>query len=187
VDNFLCALIIIGQAREYTVEVFVKKYVLLSSLIIVLVLSACGASDEDPTEVSPEPTKEGVLALPTVEPSLNLPGYPEPSDPGAYPGPEEPAGYPAPPIMTAAPAAYPEGTTFWMDHSAGLQCEEPLTYPTIDDALAALEEKGVIALKSESFGMAVCEACGCPTSQHYRVNIDANDLDKAITLGWNRE
>jgi len=50
-----------------------------------------------------------------------------------------------------------------------------------------LEEKGVTVFKSEPFGMAVCEACGCPTSEHYRINIDANDLVKAVALGWNRE
>jgi len=89
--------------------------------------------------------------------------------------------------VTSTPYAYPEGTTFWITHAAGLQCEQPLIYPTLDDAVRALEENRVAVISAESFDMMVCQACGCPTSEFYRVNIDAYDLDTAISIGWNRE
>ncbi|MCZ7668709.1 MAG: hypothetical protein M5U34_16690 [Chloroflexi bacterium] len=30
----------------------------------------------------------------------------------------------------------------------------------------------------------VCSACDCPTSAHYRAEINAADMNKATALGW---
>ncbi len=161
---------------------------MLTILALILALSACsGSTDPDPTKESKKPSEETAPALPTLDTSLVEPSFPLPSDPEAYPEPELPSGYPAPPIATSTPFAYPEGATFWITHPAGIQCEDPLMYPTLDDAVGALEENGVTVISAEAFGMMVCEACGCPTSEFYRANIDANDLDTAILIGWNME
>lgn len=165
-----------------------KKSILIIGLIMVLLLSACsGAADEEPTTESEPATEEASPALPTVDSPLIDPSYPGPEEPAGYPGPVNEPGYPAPLIPTPTPDSYPAGTMFWITHPAGLQCEQPLIYPELDDAIAALEEIGVTVVKSEAIGMMVCEACGCPTSEHYRVHIDAADLQAAITLGWVRE
>lgn len=172
-------------------EVFVKKYIRLSAFMVALVLSACGSgSADDPTSVPTEVGTDSAPALPTIAPITPEPGYPGPLLPDAYPPPPTPpeaTGYPAPPLATPTPYSYPEGTTFWMRHPAGLQCEEPLIYPLLADAVAALENSGVAVLNSEDVNMMVCEACGCPTSQQYRVQIGANDLESATMLGWIRE
>ncbi|MGB3717350.1 MAG: hypothetical protein WA996_23245 [Candidatus Promineifilaceae bacterium] len=165
-----------------------KKSILLSGFMIILLLSACGGtSEEEPTSESELATKEAAPALPTVDSPPIEPGYPGPVEPDAYPGPQDAPGYPAPPISSPTPDSYPAGTTFWMLHPAGLQCEQPLTYPELDDAVIALENRGVTVIESEEIGMMVCEACGCPTSEQYRVQIDAIDLLSAIALGWVRE
>ena len=161
---------------------------MLTILALILTLSACsGSTDPDPTKESKKPAEEAAPALPTLDTSLVEPSFPLPSDPEAYPEPEVPSENPALPIATSTPFAYPEGTTFWITHPAGFQCEDPPMYPTLDDAVGALEENGVAVISAEAFGMMVCEACGCPTSEFYRANIDANDLDTAISIGWNRE
>ncbi len=165
-----------------------KKSILLSGFMMILLLSACGGgSEEEPTTESDPATEEAAPALPTVDSPLFEPGYPGPVEPDGYPGPQDEPGYPAPPLSTPDPYSYPAGTTFWMLHPAGLQCEQPLTYPELADAVTALENSGVVVIKSEAIGMMVCEACGCPTSEHYRVHIDAIDLKLAITRGWVRE
>jgi hypothetical protein len=176
------------RSDEFLLEVLVKKYFMLTTLVMLLALSACsGSADPDATKESKKPAEEAAPALPTLDTSLVEPSFPLPSDPEAYPEPEEPSGYPPPPIVTSTPYAYPEGTTFWITHAAGLQCEQPLIYPTLDDAVRALEENRVAVISAEAFDMMVCQACGCPTSEFYRANIDAYDLDTAISIGWNRE
>jgi hypothetical protein len=150
-------------------EVLVKKYVMLTILVLILALSACsGSTDSEPTKESKKPTEEAAPALPTLDTSLVEPNFPLPTGSDAYPNPKDPSGYPPPaPIMTSTPYAYPDGT--------------------IDDAVENLEENGVAVISAEAVSMMVCQACGCPTSEFYRVNIDAYDLTTAISIGWNRE
>ncbi len=169
-------------------EVPVKKYLLLTCLIVAMIISSCSGDTEEVPTNEPEPSStEPAPALLTVVPRILEPGYPGPEAPDAYPGPADDNGYPAPPLASPTADSYPRGTLFWMLHSAGLQCEEPLLYPELDDAVSALEDKGVTVLESEEVSLAVCQACSCPTSKHYRVQIDANDLISATALGWNRE
>jgi hypothetical protein len=71
----------------------------------------------------------------------------------------------------------------------GQQCEDPATfeYEDVDEATTALEDAGVEVLGSEAVSLAVCTACNCPTSEHFRVQIRARDLGIAQDLGWIRE
>jgi hypothetical protein len=168
-------------------EVPVKKYI-LSSIAVLLLLTACGSdSDEIPTEEVEPPVTEPAPALSTIEFTATEPGYPGPTSPDSYPGPVDDPGYPGPPPATPEPASYPAGTVFWMLHPAGMQCEDPLIYPELEDAVAALEDNEVIVSSSEEVELLVCAACGCPTSKYYRVQIDADDLIAATALGWVRE
>ena len=147
--------------------------------MVVLFLVACDGAEPTPTPTEGAPTA-------TLPPLL-----PPPTDTIPYPGPTEPPptselppGYPAP---TEGPPydPYPGGLTFVVI-PAGVQCEE-LTYPDITTAVAALEAGGVAVESSEQVDLAVCSACGCPTSTHYRAAISPEDLEVARQLGWVRE
>ncbi|MCI0399421.1 MAG: hypothetical protein L0332_29305 [Chloroflexi bacterium] len=151
-----------------------KRLLLLLSLSLIGLLVACNGGDgeETPEVTTPgpagsTPTVQGYPALPT--PTAPLPGE-----------------YPPPQPEAVQPTAYPAGSLFWIVRAAGQQCADP-TYPTLQSAIDALEQAGVEVLQSEEVSLAVCEACDCPTSQHYRIQIDANDLDAAAGLGWRRE
>lgn len=163
-----------------------KLALLLTALLVSAVLLGCnGAADNEPT---PEPTEESVLATPvpaTVAPTSRPPtpafsGYP------AVPTPTPPgidSGYPGQtPFPTADP--YPGGLATIL-HPKGLQCEEPI-FPDLTAAIDSLEAAGIPVAAAEEIGLEVCEACGCVTSIHYRVQISYQDLDKAIEMGWIR-
>jgi len=171
----------------------VRRYIIMWIFAVGLLLTACGPSTEtDSTKETTKPTKEPGPALPTLDTSLVVTAYPAPSDSDSAVSPpesvDEPTGYPEPvlPSETPTPYAYPEGTKFWLRHPAGIQCED-MVYPTLEDATAALEKNGVPVLQAEEVNMIVCEACNCPTSEQYRVFIDANYLEAALDLGWVRE
>jgi hypothetical protein len=111
---------------------------------------------------------------------------PAPVTPPAEPPTEVPAdGYPAPPPPPAD--AYPAANRLWIIHPAGEQCAESLIFESLDEATTDLEEAGIIVFEAEEVGLMVCEACGCPTSQHFRAQIGANDLGRAMDLGWQEE
>lgn len=140
-----------------------RKLVLLLLLLFTFLMAACNGdtTEEDPT---PRPT-------PTVE-EID----PTPDD-----------GYPAEPT-TAPDAGYPAETAEgWVIRPAGEQCAESLAYPTADSAVADLEAAGVEILAVEETELVVCEACGCPTSAHYRVLISGEDMPTAFSLGWQLE
>jgi hypothetical protein len=77
----------------------------------------------------------------------------------------------------------------WILRPYGEQCEDSSTYLYQDEkeAAQALEEQGVTVLDMETVGLMVCEACGCPTSEHFRLQISAQDLAAAEALGWTQE
>lgn len=164
-----------------------KKFALFAFLILILILASCTGSDVgEPTKEKKETKDESAPALPTLDTSLVSPGYPEPIIPEATPVPQIPEGYPALPVFTPTPYIYPEDMVFWMLHPAGFQCESPL-YETLDQAVSALNADGVTVDSSEVINLMVCQACGCPTSEHYRVSIQAGDYEAAVALGWVRE
>lgn len=142
-----------------------RKLSLLLLLLIAFLLAACNG--DTPEEEQPTPR-----ATPTVE---------EQSDPT----PDD--GYPAEPT-TAPDAGYPaEVAEGWVIRPAGEQCAENLAYPSSDSAVADLEAAGVELLAVEETELTVCEACGCPTSAHYRVLISGDDIPTALSLGWQLE
>jgi hypothetical protein len=112
------------------------------------------------------------------------PGYPGPA---SSPAATAASGYPAAPPTTGLPAnPYPEGSTVWITHPAGLQCGSP-QFPDLASAVAALVGAGIEVLEAEEFERLTCEACTCPTSAHYRIRIRAGDLAQATALAWEPE
>jgi hypothetical protein len=104
----------------------------------------------------------------------------------------EDAGYPAPvddaptSIDTGYPA--PEGSV-WIIFPVGVQCgaAEENRYPDLASAIAGLTAAGITVNNSEMVDLLVCAACGCPTSAHYRVEIDGDQLNSALSLEWQLE
>ena len=99
------------------------------------------------------------------------------------------AGYPPPSEESAPPAAYPADEPVWIVRPRGEQCadESSFEYASLRDAVSALEEAGVTVLSSESVEFMVCQACGCPTSEHYRIEILGEDVETIRSLGWRTE
>lgn len=155
-------------------------------LLSFVVLAACGnRTDESPTAEATEenPTSAPTLTLdaPTEElPTLQSTAYPPlptPTPPGVD------AGYPVfTPVPTSDP--YPGGLATIV-HPMGLQCED-VVYPDLSAAISSLEEDGIAVVAAEEIGLEVCAACGCATSEHFRVQIYAEDLARALELGWQR-
>jgi hypothetical protein len=148
-------------------------------ILLALLMTACGGPETTAVD-TPTPA---VVPPPQIQPT------PPPAD--AYPGPSLPAtpvdGYPAPapPPAPALPSGYP-GEAAWFLRPAGLQCEAPL-YPDLEAAVAALEAAGVSVSAAETVTLPVCAACGCPTSEHYRVEIPTGARNVAMVLEWTPE
>jgi hypothetical protein len=142
-----------------------------------LLLVACGGPE---TAATPTPTPT-VMALPQIDPTPpTVDAYPAPIQPVQ---PAEPAdGYPAAPASPALPSGYP-GDATWFILPAGSQCEEPL-YADLQAAVAALQGAGISVITAETVTLPVCQGCGCPTSEHYRVEIPAGAANAAMALEW---
>ena len=80
--------------------------------------------------------------------------------------------------------AYPGGFGVFI-RPAGLQCEDPI-YNNADAAIADLQEAGIEIIEVSQVEIVVCEACGCPSSEQFRVSIDPADIAAALRLGWQR-
>jgi hypothetical protein len=174
-----------------------KRSLLLIFWLFVLV--ACGPAVAPETAV-PNATSPA-RPTPTSDPSLlnnnnntsdgqaDMVGYPPPPPtpaPVSYPDAAAPTPLPAP--ADAYPAADQAGTV-WVMHAQGQQCVDASTfkYPTAQDARAGLVAAGITVYNLETVSMMVCQACNCPTSIHYRAQIAADDLEKAVALGWSEE
>lgn len=149
------------------------KRLLLVLVMLLLMVTACTAGPEE------TPTATAPAANDTPAPGLEPAATPLPATetPEGYPGP----GATIPELMPTSP--YPADSEFWLVRAAGLQCEDP-AYPDLQSAVAALEGAGVTILESEEADLGVCEACGCPTSQHYRIRVLGSDITRAQALGW---
>jgi hypothetical protein len=173
-------------------EGLMKKLLLLLILLAALALTGCFGDDEATDEPG-----DDVPGLPAVTPDGSgtdgsdngdepgTDGYPEPPGEGGYPAPIPPTplppGYPAPiPQPTLDP--YPGGFAIFT-RPAGVQCEEE-TATDIDAAVAELEGAGITVQEISLIEMKVCEACGCPTSEHFRALIDPAGTEAALLLGW---
>jgi hypothetical protein len=172
-----------------------KKLILLWILLAAVALTGCFGDEEEATG---EPGEDGPV-LPVSTPSKSgSDGLEDGDEPGSdgYPGPPEEPGYPAPSLPTAISPGYPApspvatldsypGGFAIFTQPAGLQCEDP-TFANMDAAVAQLEEAGIEVLKISRVDLMVCEACGCPTSEQFRVSIDPADVAAALLLGWQR-
>lgn len=133
---------------------------------------ACAA----PVAVEPEPT-----AVPIQEATPM--SYPAPPDSQL----NDPAAYPAPPdLPTAAPSRYPApdtASTVWLVRPQGIQCETP-ALADMKAAVATLTAQNITVLATEEVEIPQVQACGYPTSLHYRVQISTADKATAEQLGW---
>jgi hypothetical protein len=165
-----------------------KKFTILLVFLFILITTACGSSiptttrpaneSNNTNQARPTPTSEGAIPVST---DLPLP----------YPGAVATAvttsdNYPAPqefPTIDPYPA---ESSTVWIVHPIGIQCEDAATskYQSEQDVDAGLTAAGITVHEVTTTELIVCSACGCPTSIHYRAEINASDLNKAISLGW---
>lgn len=90
---------------------------------------------------------------------------------------EEPVTETATPQPAAGPAT-------WLAIEAGDRQCEPLTYPTIEAALALLHALGIAELDTASCGMVTCSACGCPVGFYYLALVRDEDVTTARSAGW---
>lgn len=165
-------------------------------MILALLIAACdGGGDPTPTpEPEPDttPTSLPAPSEPTQAPATPT-DAPAPVDDG-YPGAPAPVpvdpGYPvpeAPPTIDPYPASI-EGPV-WVLYPAGEKCAKPedTIYPTLQTAMADMTEIGVPVLGGEIINLNTCNSCGCPTEEHYRVQIDGESLAAVLNLGWTVE
>lgn len=167
-----------------------KKYLLIIVLLFALVITACGSSLSTETRTESEDNNLSPRPTPTTESrtseSLELdapyPGAP----PTAMPLPE---GYPAPQIIPTYDPYPADGETAWVLYPVGIQCEDASgsTYTSEQEVISGLTAAGITVHNVSTTELMVCTACGCPTSAHYRAEIDANQLDAVIALGWEAE
>lgn len=165
-----------------------KRITLISLLLVILALAACGPASTTPSAPAVENSDPPARPTPT-----NLP------DTG---GNEMPAGYPPPPTTPPLPEGYPApvvaptydpypapGDTVWMLHPVGIQCQDAAKskYQNEQEAISALTAAGITVQQMTTTELMVCSACDCPTSAHYRAEINAADMNKATALGWTLE
>jgi hypothetical protein len=162
-----------------------RLIMLILIMTAALLVVACGAAavtpDEPPADAQPAPdTDEGIMPRPTVTTDAS------PGD-DAYPMPVQPepeTDYPAPETMPTYDP-YPAVAGYvWVVHPFGEQCEDGRFYENVDAAVTALEDADIEVDRGTTVNLNVCLACGCPTSEHYRLHIAEADLEKAEALGW---
>ncbi|MCL4868243.1 MAG: hypothetical protein KJ063_04680 [Anaerolineae bacterium] len=150
--------------------------------LLLLTLVACGGG------TSNEPDAVPTLIEPAALPTLSNDSYPAP----IMPTPFNPDGYPGglyPTIEVVSPYPGVTGQTIWILRPLGQQCMDPEshTYPNLAAAVTALTNAGVTVLEARDERLMVCEACDCPTPEHFRARINLSDYGKATPLGWYRE
>lgn len=167
-----------------------KKYSIFIVLLFSLIVTACGStlstetlpeSDDNNQEARPTPTTES----PASEPIEQDESYPV-SAPTAVPLPE---GYPAAQAIPTYDPYPAGGNTVWVVYPVGIQCEDASasTYKNEQEVKSGLTAAGITVHNVTLTELMVCTACDCPTSAHYRAEIEASQLDAAITLGWASE
>jgi hypothetical protein len=171
-----------------------KKRIITMILLFTLFVTACSASIPTETRPAAQPkdaSSEQARPTPTntnseaesVNPAVPYPGNP----PTAIPASED---YPAPQQIIPTQNPYPEDEkTVWILHPVGIQCEdaEASKYQNEQEVVSGLKAAGLTVHHVATIELMVCTACGCPTSAHFRAEINASDLEKAIDLGWEPE
>jgi len=179
----------------------VKHFYRLFFSILLLALAACGPSTpapaSEPEELStPDQSEEGLRIAITpaggsaggIEAAPVEEAYPIPVPTPIiidedYPAPPTPLPPSLPGGYEADPAA--EGTV-WILFPVGEQCAEAAEsrYADLTTAVSELTAVGITVYEAEVTDLIVCSACGCPTSAHYRVSIDAAQWEIAKALEW---
>jgi hypothetical protein len=179
--------------RQLDLEAHVKNFLYCLCFLTFLMLASCtNASDASPTPLpAPQDTAEpttvatATISSPDPEPK-ETESYPPPVENDGYPAPPDQAGYPAPPALPPAPDPYPGGVV-WIIRPVGEQCDDTRSFVDLAAAVASLEDAGIPVKEADMVELLVCQACNCPTSEHYRLQIDPADLGQALRLGWQRE
>ena len=172
-----------------------RSLFLMLLLSLMLALPGCAQpadapADEEVTSTATAQATAAATAAATVVATMPATAT---ATPDAYPlrptSPPSPESYPAVPTTAPLSTAYPADLQIWILRPLGNQCEDLNSYPyaTLGEAVTGLEQAGIDVFDSESVDLAVCEGCDCPTSQHFRVQILRNDLERARTLGWYEE
>ncbi len=173
-----------------------KKTILFLFVLFLIFVTACGSStptdtkSPDAPENSGQESNQSPRPTPTTlnnntESNSSFESYPA-APPTATPFPE---GYPAPKVVPTHdpyPGDKKENTT-WILFPVGIQCEDAdggIKYKNEKDAEAGLTAAGINVHQVTTTELMVCTACGCPTSAHYRAEINESDLNKAVTLEW---
>ena len=163
------------------------------TLTLMILLASCANADDatsTPLPAAADTAEPAPEATPTIPSPVDEPdepsGYPPPDENGGYPAPDDSSGYPALPAPLPTADPYPGGVV-WIIRPVGRQCEEGREFEDLATAVASLEENGISVLEAEETELLVCQSCDCPTSLHYRVQIDPADLVQATRLGWLRE
>ena len=99
-----------------------------------------------------------------------------------------PDGYPTPADAEAADP-YPAGDQLLISKPLGTQCSDPATfeYANLNAAVNALIANGIRVYSARITNRMVCEACTCPTSEHFEMIVNPEDAAAAVNLGWNIE
>jgi hypothetical protein len=195
---------LINQFFVMDKEFFVKRFFWLLTAVLWLTAVSCSTiTDEEVPSLTPVENNGGGLnnapqANPDVFPRVTLtpPPVGDPIEPEVAPS----SGYPIPllPSPTPPPAGYiiptqppvlnpyPEatGNLIWILKPVGEQCAATPATPDLQTAVAELIALGIPVAASEITDLPVCSACGCPTSTHFRMQIDAGYLGNAEVLGW---
>ena len=151
-----------------------KRYWLLILLILTLT-AACGTTAEGTETPAMEATLQPAEAPDVLEAPVPTSAMTVIDE---YPA-------PASPVPTVDPYPAVEGFV-WVIIPVGEQCADPSenSYASLQEAVAALTAAGMTVNASAVTELSVCTECGCPTSAHYRVQIEATSLNDAIDLGW---
>lgn len=186
-----------------------KRLLWLITAVLCLLSAACGSSATDDLNPTPADSGGGLNPAPTSETgsgaetdlfpraTLTPPPAGELTQPESATG-SDTDGYPPPPsplplpegyeLPTAAPTInpYPEATgqLIWILKPVGEQCAETPATPDLQTAVADMIAFGIPVEASEMTEQEVCTACGCPTSAHFRLQIDSGYLGNAQVLGW---
>ena len=171
-----------------------KRTILLMALLLLTFFPACSSDtapeqpEENPDSGNPPldsvdsataPAATEIEPAPTATPAPYLA-----IDPTAVPN-----SYPAEPASQLNLPPYPATGTIWILRPLGQQCQPAaeFEYATVEDAILALNDAGITVYRAEQVLRPVCEACDCPSSEHYRLNIDESNLAQAQELGWELE
>lgn len=173
-------------------SLLISAFILLAAFLLV----SCGTAPPANISLTPSPQPQGDAAEPALEPAPTtasqptaepLPGDYPAAEPALPPQPTYPPDYPGPPTMVPTVDPYPGGMA-WIIRPVGIQCEEGTApgYGDLAEAEATMSAAGIRVVDAEMIEMIVPTSCGSPTSAHFRLQIEAEDLDSALSFGWER-